>query len=533
MGQFISTSHNDNSNDELINSLIRREYIHTINVEKAFRCVDRGFYYTSGSKQIAYRDNAWQSDKIHLSAPSVYATVLECLDLHKGHAFLNIGSGVGYFSTLAGLLLGVNGVNHGIEIHKSLIDIAYTKLDEFKQNAAAIDYFEFCEPVFIEGNACELSSVGYYDRVYCGAGVPPAESSFMKALIKIGGVIVMPLEGFLVKIIRTDEYTWKTLDVLEVSFTDLVVPEKCDKIKVTKFPPVEPWSLQELCRSNIRAFIRDSLNESIPTLQMRTKCQPDKSYDQKFFSLDDPSGHFVRIQYGATGDGLVNLRSIVDTFAGLDEAISDVGSTSETEANGGNNDGDNNSVNDDDDDDDDDNDDNNEEKNTSKQCDKHLLNKVESDTKRKSSEAGCSEQNKTLPGKPENTKRMKMNTSSAVKNLENSLSTDSTSDSSIFSDLPSDDDEDDDGDSESWVSTDDNDDGPMQNRNFGGIYNSLFHGDSSPDSSDSDCEAARDLELYRFLGERKDNRLSQLLKVNIDKLPVPILLKQFLNYKKK
>jgi len=45
----------------------------------------------------------------------------------------------------------------------------------------------------------------------------------------------MPLEGFLVKIIRTDEYTWKKLDVLEVSFTDLVVPEKCDVIKVLKF----------------------------------------------------------------------------------------------------------------------------------------------------------------------------------------------------------------------------------------------------------------------------------------------------------
>lgn len=265
---------------------------------------------------------------------------------------------------------------------------------------------------------------------------------------------------------------------------------------------------------------------------MRTKCMPDKSYDQKFFGIDDPSGHVVRIQYGATGDGLVNLRSIVDTFAGLDDAISDVGSTSETEANSGNNDDDNNSDSDNDDDDDD----INGEKNTSKQCDKRLPKKVESDTKRKSSEAGCSEQNKTLPGKPENTKRMKMNTSSAVKNLENSLSTDSTSDSSIFSDLPSDDDEDDD-DSESWVSTDDNDDSQLRNRRFDGIYNSLFHGDSSHDSShdssDSDCEAARDLELYHFFSERKDNRLSQLLKINIDKLPVPVLLKRFLNYKKK
>uniref|UniRef100_A0A2S2P9Q9 Protein-L-isoaspartate O-methyltransferase domain-containing protein 1 n=1 Tax=Schizaphis graminum TaxID=13262 RepID=A0A2S2P9Q9_SCHGA len=531
MGQFISSNRNDNSNDELINTLIKREYIHTINVEKAFRSVDRGLYYTSDNKQNAYRDTAWQYDKIHLSAPSVYATVLECLDLHKGHKFLNIGSGVGYFSTLAGLLLGVNGVNHGIEIHNSLIDIAYTKLEEFKQNAAAIDYFEFCEPIFIEGNACELLSVGYYDRVYCGAGVPPAESSFMKALIKIGGILVMPLEGFLVKIIRTGEYSWKTIDVLEVSFTDLVVPEKCDILKVAKFPSVEPLSLQELCRSNIRASIRNSLNESFPELQMRTKCKPDKSYDQKFFNTDDPLGQFVRLQYGTTEEGMVSLRNIVDTFAGLDEAISDVGSTSGTEANREDNDGDNNS---DDDDDEDDND--NEEKNTSEERDKCLHKKVKLDTKRKSSEAGCSKQNRTLPGRPKNTKRMKMNTSSTVKDHNNSESTNSTSDlwdtmSSMSSDSWSDDDDDDD---DSWLSlsTENNDNNSTRNRNFDGIYNSLFDGCDSSHESDSESEAARDLVLYRFLSERKDNELSKLLKVKIDLLPIPILLKLFLNYMK-
>jgi len=106
MGQFISTNRTDNSNDELINTLIKREYIHTINVEKVFRSVDRALYYAKDDKLNAYRDSAWQSGDVHLSAPSVYATVLECLDLHKGHKFLNIGSGIGYFSTLAGLLLG-------------------------------------------------------------------------------------------------------------------------------------------------------------------------------------------------------------------------------------------------------------------------------------------------------------------------------------------------------------------------------------------------------------------------------------------
>jgi len=48
-------------------------------------------------------------------------------------------------------LIGVNGVNHGIEIHGSSIEIAHQKLEEFKLNSAAIDYFDFCEPVFIEG----------------------------------------------------------------------------------------------------------------------------------------------------------------------------------------------------------------------------------------------------------------------------------------------------------------------------------------------------------------------------------------------
>jgi len=264
---------------------------------------------------------------------------------------------------------------------------------------------------------------------------------------------------------------------------------------------------------------------------MQTKCKPDKSYDQKFFNTDDPLGQFVRLQYGATEEGMVSLRNIVDTFAGLDEAISDVGSTSETEANREDNDGDNNSDDDDDDDDDEEDDDDNEEKNTSEQRDKFLHKKVKLDTKRKSSEAGCSKQNRTLPGRPKNSKRMRMNTSSTVKNHNNSQSSNSTSDllwDTMSSDSSSDDGDD---DSLSWLSTEDNDDNRTRNRHFGGMYNSLFDGDdNSSHESDSESEAARDLVLYRFLSERKDNELSKLLKVKIDLLPIPILLKLFLNY---
>jgi len=45
----------------------------------------------------------------------------------------------------------------------------------------------------------------------------------------------MPLEGNLVKVIRKDEYSWKTFPVMEVAFAELVVPEKCSDMKVAKF----------------------------------------------------------------------------------------------------------------------------------------------------------------------------------------------------------------------------------------------------------------------------------------------------------
>lgn len=106
MGQINTTAIQHTSNDELINTLIKGNTIRTMIVEKVLRCVDRGFYFTDVHKIYAYRDVAWQANQIHLSAPAVYATALECLELKPGNKFLNIGSGIGYLSTVAGLLLG-------------------------------------------------------------------------------------------------------------------------------------------------------------------------------------------------------------------------------------------------------------------------------------------------------------------------------------------------------------------------------------------------------------------------------------------
>jgi len=93
-------------NDDLIDNLIEANYIRTPMVEKVFRTVDRAFYFLPEFRYSAYRDLAWKHGNLHLSAPCIYSEVLEHLHLEPGRSFLNIGSGTGYLSTMAGLIIG-------------------------------------------------------------------------------------------------------------------------------------------------------------------------------------------------------------------------------------------------------------------------------------------------------------------------------------------------------------------------------------------------------------------------------------------
>lgn len=103
MGGAVSTG---NDNDDLVDNLVDADYIKSPGVEKVFRAVDRANYYLPGHTENAYKDLAWKHEHLHLSAPCIYSEVLESLQLKPGLSFLNLGSGTGYLSTMAGLILG-------------------------------------------------------------------------------------------------------------------------------------------------------------------------------------------------------------------------------------------------------------------------------------------------------------------------------------------------------------------------------------------------------------------------------------------
>lgn len=45
-----------------------------------------------------------------------------------------------------------HGTNHGIELYEDCLKYAYERLEEFKDNSLAINEFDFCEPIFVQGN---------------------------------------------------------------------------------------------------------------------------------------------------------------------------------------------------------------------------------------------------------------------------------------------------------------------------------------------------------------------------------------------
>ncbi|XP_046740437.1 protein-L-isoaspartate O-methyltransferase domain-containing protein 1-like [Diprion similis] len=256
------------NNDELVEYLLETGYVRRKEVELVFRAVDRANYLLPLHQESAYKDLAWKHGNLHLSAPCVYGVAMEFLSLKPGQSFLNIGSGTGYFSTMAGLFLGPYGINHGIELHEDCLEYAREQLENFKQNSYALEEFEFCEPSFVQGNCLRVTPGKEYDAVYCGAAVSERNVAAIKRFVRIGGLVVMPYKGRLCCFTRTDENVWGCKRSLKVSFATLVVPDPADQNSIT-LPDSEPLSLQELCRSTVRQILRENVWTEYPELDKR------------------------------------------------------------------------------------------------------------------------------------------------------------------------------------------------------------------------------------------------------------------------
>lgn len=76
-----------------------------------------------------------------------------------------------------------------------------------------------------------------YDRVYCGAACPVEYGQYLKNLIKIGGILVVPIGENLMQYKRTSETQWESRPLLPVAFANLLRENEQtqDLVKLRKF----------------------------------------------------------------------------------------------------------------------------------------------------------------------------------------------------------------------------------------------------------------------------------------------------------
>jgi len=205
---------------------MRREgLIQSEEVFRAFLSVDRAdFLPLQFRDRTAYEDKPFRESVngtlYHLSAPHIYATVLEALDLSEGLSFLNMGSGTGYLSHLVARIVGPRRANHGVEIQSELVEWAQSRSASSK-NLSDLNFIKFRLGDVFRFDA----SAPKYDRIYIGGAVDFQTVTKLRSLLNINGILVAPRDEELVAMQRGEDEIFSTRVISAVNFGPLVEPQ--------------------------------------------------------------------------------------------------------------------------------------------------------------------------------------------------------------------------------------------------------------------------------------------------------------------
>eukprot|EP00730_Choanoeca_flexa_P017869 TRINITY_DN8648_c0_g1_i2.p1 TRINITY_DN8648_c0_g1~~TRINITY_DN8648_c0_g1_i2.p1 ORF type:complete len:534 (+),score=124.49 TRINITY_DN8648_c0_g1_i2:27-1604(+) len=242
-----------NTNDGLIANLKRHKIVKDERIIQAFAHVNRACFLPVELQTQAYEDGPLRQDCAHHSAPHMYAQALELLELHPGLSFLNVGSGTGYLSCVAGVLLGNAGVNHGIELHDANVALA----NKCVQAMLMTTTVPFSPPTFTQGDAYQLKprvdDVPHrtYDRIYVGAGANHDDIAHFARFLAPGGCMIGPFENQLLKVVKdAQSHELSLTPMAGVAFAGLVVAD--DEAAPVAVALNTVPSLQELCAQAYR-----------------------------------------------------------------------------------------------------------------------------------------------------------------------------------------------------------------------------------------------------------------------------------------
>ncbi len=165
----------------MVREQLLRGGIRSRRVVAAFMRVDRALFVPETARERAYADGPLSIGFGQtISQPLMVAEMLEVLDIHMGHTFLEVGSGSGYALALAAAL---GAKAHGIE---RIAELAETIAGRFAK-------IGFSPPAIKVGDG----SGGWpeeapFERILVSAACPEVPSPLLGQLSE-GGVLVAPV----------------------------------------------------------------------------------------------------------------------------------------------------------------------------------------------------------------------------------------------------------------------------------------------------------------------------------------------------
>jgi protein-L-isoaspartate(D-aspartate) O-methyltransferase len=223
------------TNEDLVNSLVNQGALFDDRIRDAMLACDRGRFIPQAYKDLAYIDqpihvSEWMSN---ISAPHIYISFLNELDIREGMSVVDIGVGSGISSAYCAMLAGRSGKVVGIDVNISCVEWARSVLNECA-NESETPFARLSADVEVEHGDAFIACYGEkhrgkYDRVFVGAACPKNRvHSFLQFLKPSGGKIVVPISPSELTLI--EKYPTNELpvlrEILKVRFTELDVPSE-------------------------------------------------------------------------------------------------------------------------------------------------------------------------------------------------------------------------------------------------------------------------------------------------------------------
>lgn len=249
---------------DLVEQMTQSGLLHDDVIAEAFRCVDRALFLPEALWSQAYDDRPLRHAEFHQSAPHIYASVLQTLQVNPGSSFLNIGSGTGFLSTVVGVLLGPSGVNHGVELMPALNKFAIAAVGEFLDQCIP----PFAVPTFVQGHVLDIDVANNrkYSHIYCGFSISADVLELLLPLLANGGVMLAPVEDEFLKCTRslngdvTREVVSNVMFMRMAAKTGLPAP--------FTIGTAGPEKLTVLCRAKLRQLLGDRACFKIHALEI-------------------------------------------------------------------------------------------------------------------------------------------------------------------------------------------------------------------------------------------------------------------------